>query len=106
MKSYDKPRQNIKEQRHYFADKGPYRQNYGFSSSHVQMWELDDKESLSVELMLLNCVLEKTLLRIRWTARRSNQSTLKEFSPEYSLEGLMLKLETNILATWCEELTH
>ena len=38
-------------------------------------------------------VLEKTLLRVPWTARRSNQSILKEVSPEYSLEGLMLKLK-------------
>ena len=44
------------------------------------------------------------LLRVCWTARRSNQSILKEISPEYPLEGLMLKL-TNNLATWCEELT-
>ena len=42
--------------------------------------------------MLLNCSL-RTLLRVPWTARRSNQSTLKEISPEYSLEGLMLKLK-------------
>ena len=43
--------------------------------------------------MLLNCVLEKTLLRVPWTARRPNQSILKEINPEYSLEGLMLKLK-------------
>ena len=44
LSSYDKPRQHIKKQRHHFADKGAYRQSYGFSSSHVQMWELDQKE--------------------------------------------------------------
>ena len=44
MKSYDKPRQRIKKQRHYFANKGPYSQSHGFSSSHVQMGELDHKE--------------------------------------------------------------
>ena len=43
--SYDKPRQHIKRQRHYFAGKGPSSQSYGFSSSHVCMWELDYKES-------------------------------------------------------------
>ena len=42
--SYDKPRRHIKKQRHYFADDGPYSQSYGFSSSHVQMRELDHKE--------------------------------------------------------------
>jgi len=44
-KSYDQPRQHIQKQRHYFADKGPSSQGYGFSSSHVWMWELDYKES-------------------------------------------------------------
>ena len=44
-KSYDQPRQHVKKQRHYFAHKGPFSQSYGFSSGHVQMWELDHKES-------------------------------------------------------------
>ena len=46
----------------------------------------------------------RRLLRVPWTARKSNQSILKEISPEYSLEGLMHS--SNTLATWCEELTH
>ena len=50
--------------------------------------------------MLLNCGVEENSLRVPWTARRSNQSILKEISPECSLERLMLK------ATWCNELTH
>ena len=48
----------------------------------------------------------RRLLRVPWTARRSNLSILKEINPEYSLEGLMLKLNSNTLATWCKELTH
>ena len=48
----------------------------------------------------------KRLLRVPWTARRSNQSILKEISAEHSLEGLMLKLKLQYLASWCEELTH
>ena len=44
LQSYDKPRQCIKKQRHYFADKGPYSQSYIFSSSHVRTWRLDHKE--------------------------------------------------------------
>ena len=48
----------------------------------------------------------RRLLRVPWTARRSNQSILKTISPEYSLEGLMLKLKRNTLATWCKELIH
>ena len=54
--SYDQPRQHIKKQRHYFADKGLFSQSYGFSSSHVWMWVLDLQRKLSAEeLMLLNC---------------------------------------------------
>ena len=48
----------------------------------------------------------KRFLSVPWTARRSNQSILKEISPEYSLEGLMWSWRSNALATWCEELTH
>ena len=61
-KSYDKPRQHIKKQRHYFANKGPSSQSYGFSSSHVWMWELDYKESWAPKnLFFWTVVLEKTL---------------------------------------------
>ena len=61
-KSYDKPRQCIKKQTHYFADKGPYSQNYDFSSSHVCVWELDHKESWALkDWWFWNAVLEMTL---------------------------------------------
>ena len=46
-KSYDQPRQHIQKQRHYFANKGPSNQSYGFSSSHVWMWNFDDTRKLS-----------------------------------------------------------
>ena len=85
---------NIKEQRHHFADKGPSSQSYGFSSSHIQIWELDHKESWTPKNWCFQAVeLEKTLERVLWTARRSNQSILKEISPEYLLEGLIAKLK-------------
>ena len=48
----------------------------------------------------------RRLLRVLWTARRSNESILKEISPEYSLKGLMLNLKLQYLATWCKELTY
>ena len=61
-KSYDKPRQHIKKQRHYFDDKILYSQSYGFSSSHVWMWELDHKESwVPKNWCFWIVVLEKTL---------------------------------------------
>ena len=61
-KSDDKPRQHIKKQRHHFVDKGLYSQSYGFSSSQVQMWELDHKEGrVPRNWCLWTVVLEKTL---------------------------------------------
>ena len=61
-KSYDNPRRHIKKQRHYFADKSPYHQNYVFSSTHVGMWELDHKEGWTPKNWCSwTVVLEKTL---------------------------------------------
>ena len=63
-KYYDKPRQHSKKQRHHFADKGLYSQSYGFSSSHVRMWQLDHKEGWAPENWCFwTVVLEKTLER-------------------------------------------
>ena len=60
--SYEKAGQSIKEQRHHFADKGPYSQSYGFSNSHVWMWELDHKEGWSTKNWCFwTVVLKKTL---------------------------------------------
>ena len=91
--SYDQPRQHIEKQRHYFVNKGPSSQGYGFSSSHVWMWELDYKESWAQKIDAFELWCWRRLLRVPWTARRSNQSILRQISPEYSLEGLMLKLK-------------
>ena len=103
-KSYDQPRQHMKKQRHYFANKSLYSQRYGFSSSHVWMSELDHKESW----VLKNDAFERwcwiILLGVPWTARRLNQLNLKELNPERSLEGLMLNWSSNTLVTWCKEL--
>ena len=91
-KSYDQPRQHIKKQRYYLADKGPSCQSYGFFSSHIRMWELDYKaEYQRTDAFALWCW--RRLLRVPWTGRRSNQSSLNEISPGCSLEGLMLKLK-------------
>ena len=57
----DQPSQHIKKQRHYFGNKGPSRQRYGFSSSHIWMWELDYKESWAQKIDDFELVLEKTL---------------------------------------------
>ena len=68
-------------------------QSYGFSSSHVQMWELDHKKAEHQRNDAFKLQCWRRLLRVPWTARRSNQSNLKEISPEDSLKGLMLKLK-------------
>ena len=91
--SYDHSRQHIEKQRHYFVNKDLSCQSYGFSSGHVWMWELDYQKSwMSKNWCFLTVVLRR-LLRVPWTARKSNQSILKEISPGCSLEGLMLKLK-------------
>ena len=86
--SYDKPRQCIKKQRHHLAAKGLYIQSYGFSSSHVQeSWSIRKAERWRID------AFELWWWWVPWTERRSNQSILKEINPEYSLEGLLLKLK-------------
>ena len=88
------------------ADKSPSSQSYAFYSSHIWMWELDHKENLDQRIDAFKLRLEKTL-RVPWTVRRSNQSILKEISPEYSFERLMLKLKLKYfghLMRWTDSL--
>ena len=68
-------------------------QSYGFSSSHIQTWELGHNKAEHQRIDLFKLWCWRRLLRVPWTERRLNQSILKEISPEYSLEGLMLKLQ-------------
>jgi len=89
-KNYDKPRQHIKKQRHHFAYKGPYSQSYGFSRSHVRMWQLDHKEGWAQKnwylwILVLDFSTPLDCKEIK--------PILKEINPEHSLEGLMLKLK-------------
>ena len=82
----------------YFANKGSYSQRYGFSSSHVWIWESNHKEGWTTEeLMLLRCGVGKHSWEPLGLQGESKQSILKEISPEYSLEGLMLKLKLRFL---------
>ena len=69
-----------------------------------ESWTIKKAEHRRIDAFELWCW--RRLVRVPWTARRSNQSILKEINPECSLEGLMLKLKLQYLATWCEELTH
>ena len=93
MKFISNLNSHIKKQRYYFGNKFLSSQGYGFSSSHVWMWELDYKESWVPRIDAFELWCWSRLLRVPWTARRFNKSILKEISPGYSLEGLMLKLK-------------
>ena len=84
---------HIKKQRHYFVNKGPSSQGDGFSNSHVWMWESDYKESwVPKNWCFWIVVLEKTLESLL-LCKGIEPVILKEISPEYSLEGLTLKLK-------------
>ena len=91
-KSYDQPRQHIKKQRHYFTNKGPSSQGYGFSSGHVWMWELVYKESWALKnWWFWTVVLEKTLESP--LDCKEIQLVCPNGDPGCSLEGRMLKLK-------------
>ena len=91
--SYDRPRQCIKKQRHRFADKVHLVKAVVFPvvMYGCESWTIKKAEHRRIDTFELWCW--RRLLRIPWTARRSNQSILKEIHPEYSLKGLMLKLK-------------
>ena len=91
-KSYDKPRQCIKKLRYNFSKKGLYCQSYGFPGVMYgcKSWTIKTAECWRITFKLW---CWRRLLRVPWTARRSNQSILKEINLYYSLEGLMLKLK-------------
>ena len=92
-KGYDQPRQHIQKQRHYFANKHPSSQSLVFPvvMFGCEGWTIKKAEHRRTDAFEL--WYWRRLLRVPWTARRSNQSILKEISPEYSSEGLVLKLK-------------
>ena len=92
-KNYDKPRQHIRNQRHYFADKGPYSQNCGFSKGHVQMWVLNRNEGWALKNWCFWTAVLKKTLESPLESKEIKPVNPKEISSEYSLEGLMLKLK-------------
>ena len=113
-KNYDKPRHNIQKQRHHFADKGLYSQSYGFSSSHVWMWELDCEENWALKNWCFWTVMLEKTLESPLDSKESKQSTLKEINPQYLFAGLMLKQKlqyfghlmwrtNSLVETWCWE---
>ena len=104
--SYDQPRQHIKKQRHYFAKNVHLVKATFFLvvMYECESWTIKIAEHQRMDAFELWCW--RRLLRVPWTARRSNQSILKDISSEYSLEGQVLKLKLQTLATWCKEMTN
>ena len=92
-KSSEQPRQNIKKQRHYLANKDSSSQSYGFAvvMYGCESWTIRKAEHWRMDAFELWSW--RRLLRVPWTVRRSSQSVLKEISPECSLKGLTLKLK-------------
>ena len=107
-KSCDKSRQHFKKQRHYFTDKGPSSQSYGFSSSHVWMWELDHKEGwVPKNWCFQTVVLEKTLesplncKEIKQVNPKRNQSW--KFTGRTDAEAEAAILRPHWKRPWCWE---
>ena len=104
--SYDQSRQHIKKQRHYFANKGPSSQDYGFSSSHVSMWELNYEESWVLKSWCFWTVLLQKTLESPLDCKE-----IQPVHPKWSVLGVHWKdwcwsWNSNTLATWGEVLTH
>ena len=107
MKSYDTPGQCIKKQKHHFAEKGPYSQNYGFYpvvTYRCESWTIKKAECQRIDVFELWCW--RRLLRVPWTIGRSNQSILKEINLNIHLKDRCWSWSANTLAIWCKELTH
>ena len=103
-KRYDQPRQPIKKQRHYFAIKHPYNQSYGFSSSHVWMWELDHKECWALKYLCFWTVVSEKTLESPLDCKET-----KPVNPKGNKSWMFIgcwSWSSNTLATWCEEQTR
>ena len=96
-KSCDKPRQCIKKQRHHFANKGPYSQSCGFSSSHVQMWKLDHKEGWAPKNWCFWIVVLEKTLESSLDCKRFKPVNPKGNQPWIFIERTDAKTETPIL---------
>ena len=93
QESYDKPRHCVEKQKHYSANKGHIVKAMVFPvvTYDCESWNIKKAECQRIDAFVLRCW--RRLLKVPWTARRLNQSILREINPEYSLEELMLKLQ-------------
>ena len=99
--------EGIKEQRHRLADKGPSCQSYDFSSSHVQMWELDHKEGWTLKNWCFQTVVLKETLESPLDCKRDQTSqSWRKSTPRIHWKDWCWRWNSNTLATWCKEPTH
>ena len=103
--SYDKSRKHIKKQRHHFANKGPYSQSYGVSSSHVWMWEMNHKEGWLLRIEAFELWCWRRLLRVPWMASRSSQSILRKSILNIHWKDWCWSWSSNTMATWYKQPT-
>ena len=103
QESYDKPRQCVEKQRHYSIGKGLYSQGCGLLRGYVWLWELDCKEGWAPKNWSLQTVVLEETPESPLDCTRPNKSILREINPEYSLEGLLLKLKLQRLKAEGEE---
>ena len=106
QESDDKPRQCVEKQRYYSANKGPYSQGYSLPSGHVWLWELGYKEGRTPKNWCLQTVVLEKIPENPLGSKEIKPVNLKEINPEYSMEGLILKLKLQYLVIWCEQTTH
>ena len=96
-KSYDKSKQHIIKQRHNFANKGPSSQSYGFSSSHVWMWELDHKEGWAMKIWYFWTVVLKKMLESSLDCKKIKPVNSKGNQPWIFIGSIDIEVETPIL---------
>ena len=100
-KSYDQYRQHVRKQRHYFANKGPSSQSYGFSSGHVWMWELDGKDSRAPKNWCFwTVVLEKTL------ESPLNYKEIQPVHPKWNQSGIFTDAEAEAPILWLPDVKN
>ena len=105
-KNFDQPREHITKQRHYFANKGPSSQSYGFSSNHVRTWELNHKEGWALK----NCCFRTVVLKKTLETPLDNKE-IQSVNPKGNQSWIFIgrtdvEAETPYFGHWWEELTH
>ena len=98
--SYDKPEQCVKKQRHYFANKGPYSQGYGLSSSYLRLWELDHKEGRAPKNWCFRTVVLEKNLKDPLDSKDIKRVNLKGNQHQILIGSMNTNAEAEVLILW------